>query len=489
MKFQFLFSLSTIFLFACGGNSENATNTSDSSEVVVDTIAIFQGVADGYDDALYIFSEDELILTEEIKEIHIVPAIEDGTDLDSSSVVEIMLGIIQYDFCLYFEDFKDFDGKIKIYYDAQQKHLCSEFNVIHQMAEGVVKVYSPENELMIHRVYENGNCVESIKDIYAIDWTFIPTSAILDIENLGDYQFFENDGTRIVKIGGSMNSSAGEYVNELYAILEKPVFDNIFTVNGVPFTGKLQGFHAPNTTYEEMYFELQFIDGKLHGNIQIYNEMGDLELEEEFSNGLLIKTIFQSDYSDMGDMAKPVIYLYPEKEMNINVQLNLRGKMTHSYPKYSEGGWNVKAQPNGTIYDENGKEFYALFWEGESDQNFTYSEGFVVKGNETELFLENSLAILGLTRREANEFIMFWLPQMENNAYNLIHFSTTEYEEMAALKITPQPETIIRVMMVWSPLEKAIEIPQQNLYDLKVERKGFTVVEWGGKQQEFLKEL
>jgi hypothetical protein len=99
------------------------------------------------------------------------------------------------------------------------------------------------------------------------------------------------------------------------------------------------------------------------------------------------------------------------------------------------------------------------------------------------------LDIIGLTRREANEFIMFWLPQMENNAYNLIHFSTDEYEEIAQLKISPKPESILRIMMVWSPLDQQIEIPQQNLYDLKVERNGFTVVEWGGKKQNVMNEI
>ncbi|MBI3136302.1 MAG: hypothetical protein HYZ14_16625 [Bacteroidetes bacterium] len=195
------------------------------------------------------------------------------------------------------------------------------------------------------------------------------------------------------------------------------------------------------------------------------------------------------EYSETEGMAKPVIYLYPESDALVNVKLSLKGKMTHSYPTYPAEGWNVKATQNGTLYDEGGKEYYALFWEGVSQTPFTYSEGFVVKGNETALFLENALDVIGLTRREANEFIMYWLPQMENNPYNLIHFSTAEYADMAELTVTPKPESLLRVMMVWSPLEKPVEIPQQNLYDLHVERMGFTVVEWGGKRQEFYQEF
>jgi hypothetical protein len=69
---------------------------------------------------------------------------------------------------------------------------------------------------------------------------------------------------------------------------------------------------------------------------------------------------------------------------------------------------------------------------------------------------------------------------MENNAYNLIHFSGEDYKSLAELKITPQPETIIRVMMLTRPLADKIDVPLQDLKPLHKTRKGFTVVEWGG---------
>lgn len=177
---------------------------------------------------------------------------------------------------------------------------------------------------------------------------------------------------------------------------------------------------------------------------------------------------------------KPVIYIYPSEQQNINIELKYAGNLTHTYPKYPENGWNVKAEPNGTLWDENGIEYYALFWEGTPHKPLTVNNGFVIAGNETEKFLEEKLAYLGLNRREANEFIMYWLPRMENNAYNLIHFSGEDYEKLAALKIAPQPETIIRVMMLTQPLTNKIDLPLQDLKPLHKTRKGFTVVEWGG---------
>ena len=90
------------------------------------------------------------------------------------------------------------------------------------------------------------------------------------------------------------------------------------------------------------------------------------------------------------------------------------------------------------------------------------------------------MAQLGLTEREANEFIIYWLPQMEGNAYNRITFQTDAYTDAAQLTISPAPDTLIRVFMVWQGLDTSIDIPAQTL--TAPERSGFTVVEWGGSE-------
>ena len=60
---------------------------------------------------------------------------------------------------------------------------------------------------------------------------------------------------------------------------------------------------------------------------------------------------------------KPIIYLYPEEETNIEVKLGKKENITCSYPKY-ENGWKVVANPNGDLkYIENGKNLYALYYE------------------------------------------------------------------------------------------------------------------------------
>ena len=91
-----------------------------------------------------------------------------------------------------------------------------------------------------------------------------------------------------------------------------------------------------------------------------------------------------------------------------------------------------------------------------------------------------ALATLGLTDQEANEFLIYWLPKMEGNPYNLIAFQDEVYTKNAALSISPTPDTLLRVFMAWKGLEEPVEVPPQVL--TPTPRTGFTVVEWGGAE-------
>ena len=176
--------------------------------------------------------------------------------------------------------------------------------------------------------------------------------------------------------------------------------------------------------------------------------------------------------------AKPVIYLYPSETTEVTVQLSFDGLLTATYPAYDDG-WNVTAHPDGTLINHaDGNEYSYLFWEGEGSRNYDFDEGFVVKGSDTAAFLQETLVNIGLLPREYNEFIVYWLPQMQENLYNLISFQEDIYTDSAKLDITPTPDSILRVFMAYKPLDKPIEIPEQVFQPF--ERYGFTVVEWGG---------
>ena len=79
-----------------------------------------------------------------------------------------------------------------------------------------------------------------------------------------------------------------------------------------------------------------------------------------------------------------------------------------------------------------------------------------------------------------NEFIVYWLPLMEQNLYNVISFQNDIYTDAARLTVNPTPNTLIRVFMAWQGTDTYMELPKQEL--VAPERKGFTVVEWGGTE-------
>ena len=194
---------------------------------------------------------------------------------------------------------------------------------------------------------------------------------------------------------------------------------------------------------------------------------------------LVLLTLCACEPREVDANEKPVIYLYPETETRVTVKLDLSGELTCAYPAY-DGGWTVTAAPDGTLTDEHGQTYNYLYWEGEVANGFDFSKGFCVAGSDTAAFLEDALDRLGLTRREANEFLVYWLPRMQDNPYNLIAFQQEAYTESAKLTVSPRPDSVLRVFMAWKPLARPVDIPAQTLPGF--ERRGFTLVEWGGAE-------
>ena len=142
-----------------------------------------------------------------------------------------------------------------------------------------------------------------------------------------------------------------------------------------------------------------------------------------------LRTVGESDFQlEEGKAYKPVIYLYPPQETEVSVRLALDGALICTYPAYRDG-WRVTARPDGTLTDAAGQDYSYLYWEGPLPAAYDFSHGFCVKGSDAAAFLESALAQLGLNRREANEFIVYWLPQLEQNPYNMIAFQTAAYTD------------------------------------------------------------
>ncbi len=183
------------------------------------------------------------------------------------------------------------------------------------------------------------------------------------------------------------------------------------------------------------------------------------------------------------ETAKPVIYLYPEQETKVNVQLSFNGTLTSTYPTLPSEGWTVTAQPDGTLTDEEGRSYRYLFWEGVADVDWKQDSGFLVKAEDAREFLEQSLTQLGLNELEQNDFITYWLPKLEKNGESFVTFAAEQYTDNAVLTVTPQPDSVLRVQMLISKVDDSNraafqKLPEQELP--RFEREGFVLVEWGG---------
>lgn len=192
------------------------------------------------------------------------------------------------------------------------------------------------------------------------------------------------------------------------------------------------------------------------------------------------KTIQKEVIAEWSD--KPIIYLYPEKDTEVSINLRYKDKITVSYPEYVSG-WHVLAKPNGDLIDlDTNKNLYSLYYETKNVHDFKVEkDGFVVKNEDTIKFLEEKLAILGLSDREMEEFIIYWLPRLQKNKYNYIRFATAdEINENMPLTIDPKPDTLIRVLMIFKGLKNPIDVEKQHLKT--VNRHGFVAVEWGGTE-------
>lgn len=194
--------------------------------------------------------------------------------------------------------------------------------------------------------------------------------------------------------------------------------------------------------------------------------------------GRLVK--FQNNkFVPLAECGKPVIYLYPEKTRAISVKLAPVGGLSFTEPAYGQG-WNIVANPAGELINQtDGKVYPYLFWEGRGGLYQTSDKGFVVERQKVHEFLVEKLAKLGLNAKESADFVEFWEPRMQGAPYYFVTFyGNSVMDYLAPLTITPAPDTVIRVLMDFTPLAGPREAEG---YEIQTPaRRGFTVVEWGG---------
>ncbi|KDQ56412.1 hypothetical protein JAAARDRAFT_195056 [Jaapia argillacea MUCL 33604] len=246
-------------------------------------------------------------------------------------------------------------------------------------------------------------------------------------------------------------------------------------------------------------------------------------------------------------LRKPVIYLYPPKPMNVQVSLRLApsSRFTTIYPvvpigvedfgcddgpKYGQHiQWDIHAQPNGILTERSsGIEVSYLYWEADGSWNNTppssrpispvnESVGFdpacptltpedsvMIPVDLVAAYLDKTLCVLGLHVEARTSFITFWLPYLKKHRHIILRFLPQQsYSAMAPLRITPEPDVVRRVFMLFrgeddenveegrwqqsvtrgreeSRFWKEVVDTEEKVMDNG--ENPFTVLEWGGMQ-------
>ncbi len=186
-------------------------------------------------------------------------------------------------------------------------------------------------------------------------------------------------------------------------------------------------------------------------------------------------------FAPMAECGKPVIYLYPQKDTNVNVKVAPNGGLTKVDPAYPSDGWNVHATPQSELTNlADGQQYPYLFWEGKAYNMITPDYGFVMSRAEVGEKMKIILAKLGLNEKETADFLEFWQSKLEVSPYVFVTFvPQSEFDKMAPLTVSPRPDKVIRVFMDYAPLDAPVFVRAPQI--TTPTRTGFTVVEWGGR--------
>lgn len=178
---------------------------------------------------------------------------------------------------------------------------------------------------------------------------------------------------------------------------------------------------------------------------------------------------------------KPVIYLYPTRAERVDVRVSPGGALSATWPPAPEGHWHVHAEPDGSLRVGERSLRY-LFWEAEGAPfGLDPSASGVVAGREAGAWLEALAVSHGLTGPETADLVSYWLPELSAHAFVRVQLVSEAFDAWAPLVVEPSPDTLIRLFFVWAPCEgPAVARP----LPLPPERRGFTVVEWGGARVE-----
>ncbi|KAJ6459121.1 hypothetical protein C8R47DRAFT_994807 [Mycena vitilis] len=186
---------------------------------------------------------------------------------------------------------------------------------------------------------------------------------------------------------------------------------------------------------------------------------------------------------------KPVIYVYSPTEIDVSVALTLIPEWDFSaiYPVVptksspSNAGqsiqWNVRTHLDGSLTERNtGLDVAYLFWEAHTNHGIPMSppaspvathssiagsfsplssdlspaDSVLIQVRDITPYLDKVLLGLGLHTEARTSFITYWLPSFLKHTRVALRFvPQAAYETAATLDISPAPDVVTRVFMLF----------------------------------------
>lgn len=234
-------------------------------------------------------------------------------------------------------------------------------------------------------------------------------------------------------------------------------------------------------------------------------------IQRIFCCGYCIKTLppsskAQYHYNDAESkytvhLEKPVIYLYSNTSQPQEVAVNLslkQGQFTEINPPFSQtngkynGQWNTTVTNQGILIDR--QYLPSLYWESLlkpteyqtllSAQEQQHSR--IIPASMYSEYLTRELSDYGLNDIEINDFLIYWLPRLEEYPAAKIVFDTTFLDLVSTLIIVPGPASIIRLFVhfhVYTTTLPSIEQYTASIKNLSttLDRSvALCCIEWGG---------
>lgn len=227
-----------------------------------------------------------------------------------------------------------------------------------------------------------------------------------------------------------------------------------------------------------------------------YEEIITAKLEFKSQYRITIE-FYSTERVNMIISAKPVIYLYSDRKQKVDVELNVHGTTTFTYPELKDS-WSVQTSSSGILEDKNGNNYPYLFWEGSHESlAYTVEDGLLsnacqINTDTVVKFLEENLTRFGLNSKERTDFITYWGPKLTEKQYAVLqfHFDDEYSKKIASINVSPKPDASRRIYMMFSASDYyRYDVRTQEVEVKPFQRSGLTLVEWGGTNLKLPKDL